>query len=491
MLEPTVHQSSSKRWVLVVLCVVQFMLVLDVAIVAVALPWIQDDLAFDVADLQWVVSAYALTFAGFLILGGRAGDLFGRRRFLLAGITVFTLASLACGLAQSSIWLVIARGVQGFGGALASPAALSLLTTTFAEGEERNRALGVWGAVAAGGASTGVLIGGVITDVLDWRWVFLVNVPIGVVLVVAASRAISESRDHSMSSRLDIAGSVTITASLIAFVYGLSRVEGDGLASATVVGWFTAGVISAAAFIAIELRSDHPLVPLRIFRSRQLTVANIVEMLNSAVIVGVSFFVSLYLQQSLGYSPIATGLGLLPNTVGVMVVATLVPKVIPRVGVKTVIVAGSTVMTLAMLALSRIDADGSYLSDVLGPLLLVGVGLGCTFTGALVAATAGVADDDQGLASGLLNTSEQVGFSLGIAILASAAASRTAELADRPPLEALTGGFQRAFEVGAGIALLATVIAVIFLPARVRLPVPPSPTTRSLHSGTDTTDVPE
>lgn len=456
---------SGQRLLLFLLTLTQFMLVLDVAIVSVALPRIQQDLGFGVANLQWVVSAYALTFAGFLILGGRVGDLFGRKKVFLAGVSVFTVASLAAGMAVNPIMLIVARGLQGLGGAFASPAALSLLTTNFAEGDDRNRALGVWGAVAAGGASAGVLIGGLLTDLLDWRWVFFVNVPIGVALVLASLPKIRESLESGAARNLDVAGAVTITGSLTALVFAISRLESESITDSVVVqGSLTVGLILLAVFIVVELRSDQPLVPFRIFKSRRLTAANVIEMLNSAVIVGVSFFISLYLQQVLGFSPLTTGIALLPTTLAVMVVANVVPRLLGRVDVKTIIVTGSTVMTIAMLTLSRVKVDGAYLTDVFGPLLLVGIALGFTFTGALVAATSGVENEYQGLASGILNTSQQVGFSLGIAVLAFAAASRTLELSDLDSLEALNAGFQRAFLIAASFGLMATVLALLVLP---------------------------
>ncbi len=456
---------------LAVLCAVQFMLVLDISVVNVALASIQDDLGMAPADLQWIVSAYTLAFGGLLILGGRAGDLYGRRRFFLLGLALFTAASALCGLAPSPALLIGARALQGLGGALAAPAALSLLTTTYAEGAARNRALGMWGAVAAGGGAAGVLLGGVLTDLAGWRWVFLVNVPVGLLALVVARRVLPESR-RGDAGRLDVAGAVTVTGGLVGLVYGLSQIEVLGPGSPRVLVALAAGVALLAAFVAIERRSPAPLVPFSIFRSRTLTGADLVAALTAAIVVGQSYFSALYLQQVLRFSAIATGLAFLPLTLLIIVVANVVPRILPRVGVRAVLVAGPLAFAAGMLLYAGVSVDGTYLADVLPGSMLVGLGLGLSFTGATIAATSGVPPERQGLASGLLTTAQQVGGALGLAVLVSVASVRTGGAADPSSASALTAGFSAAFFGAAVLAALAALVALVLLPRRSPAPAP-------------------
>jgi EmrB/QacA subfamily drug resistance transporter len=453
--------------VLLVLCVAQFMLVLDISVTNVALASVQRDLGFAVADLQWIITAYTLAFGSLLIFFGRAGDLFGRRRLFVAGLTVFSVASLLCGLAQEPWQLVAARALQGLGGAMLSPSALSLLVTTVEEGEPRNRALGVWGAIAGGGAAAGMIIGGVLTDLASWRWVFLINVPVGVVTLLAVPRVVRESRREE-DSGLDVAGAVTVTAGLVALVYGLTRVESQGIGSAAVLGWLAAAAVLLAAFVVVERRVATPLVDFGLFRSRSVTGANLFSLLSTAVVVGQSFFLSLYLRQILEYSPLRTGFALIPITLTVVLVAGLIPRVLPRVGVKAVLAAAGLLLGAGMLLQARLPVQGSYLRDVLPAIVVTAAGLGLGFVAATIAATAGVPARQQGLASGVLNTSQQLGGAVGLAVLATTAASLTSDRlgAGADPLRALNDGFARGFLVAAGFALAAAVAAVVLAPGR-------------------------
>ncbi len=450
--------------VLLVLCVAQFMLVLDISVTNVALASIQRDLGFAVGDLQWIVTAYTLAFGSLLVFAGRAGDLFGRRRLFVAGLVVFSLASLLCGLAQEPWQLVAARALQGLGGAMLSPSALSLLVTTFAEGPERTRALGVWGSIAAGGAAAGMILGGVLTDLAGWRWVFFVNVPVGVLALAVAVRVVAESRQPDRT-RLDVAGALTVTAGLVALVYGLTRVGTD---TAEVVAWLALAALLLGAFVVVERRVAAPLVDFALFRSRGVSAANLFSLLTTAVVVGQSFFLSLYLRNVLGYSPLRTGLALVPITLVVVAVATSMPRLLPRLGVRAVLALAGLLQAAGMLLAVRFAPGGSYLVDVLPAIVVAAAGLGLGFVGATIAATAGVAPQQQGLASGVLNTSQQVGGAVGLAVLATLAAGRTADLlaAGSEPASALTAGFSLGFAVATAFALAATVAAVLLAPGR-------------------------
>ncbi len=471
--------------VLLVLCIAQFMLVLDISVTNVALASIQRDLGFAVGDLQWIVTAYTLVFGSLLIFFGRAGDLFGRRRLFVAGLVVFSVASLLCGLAQEPWQLVAARALQGVGGAMLSPAALSLLTTTFAEGPERTRALSVWGAIAAGGAATGMIIGGVLTDLANWRWVFLINVPVGAAALLATRSVVPDSKDPQ-PSRLDVVGAVTVTTGLVALVYGLTRMESQDIGSAAVLGWFALAAVLLVAFVITERRVSVPLVDFALFQSSGVTAANLFSLLSTAVVVGQSFFISLYLRQVLGYSPLRTGFALIPITLVVVLVASNMTRLLPRLGVKVVLALSGLFLGMGMLLQARLPVDGSYLVDVLPAIVVTAAGLGLGFVTATVAATAGVPAQQQGLASGVLNTAQQVGGAVGLAVLATLAASRTSDAlqAGGAPAQALMDGFSRGFVVAAGFGAAAALAALMLAPNRVA-PTAPTPAADGAHS-TDT-----
>jgi EmrB/QacA subfamily drug resistance transporter len=431
----------------------QFVLVLDVAIVGVALPSIRADLDLSPENLQLVVTTYALTFGGLLLLGGRIADLLGRRRVFVSGLALFTLASLACGLAGSEATLLAARLLQGGGAALVAPAALSLLTAIFPEGETRNRALGVWSAVAAGGGAAGLLLGGVLTDLAGWRWVFLVNVPVGIVVVAVARRVLPESRPAG-TGRIDAAGAVAATAGLMALVYGLGRGGQEGFGDRLVLALLPASVALLAAFVAIERRAAAPLVPFGLFRLRTLVGANLATFLMSGVVLGVNFFLTLHFQEVLAYSPIETGLAFLPMTLVIGLASGAAARLVDRTGARPLLLGGMLALAGGSVLLSRLSADGSYAVDVLPGLLLVAVGLGPGFTIGTLAATAGVPAGQQGVASGVLNTSQQVGGAVGLAALAAVASAATGSAAGSTPA-ALTDGFAAAFLVAGGFAVIA------------------------------------
>lgn len=462
--------------VLAVLGLAQFMLVLDISVTNVALASIRTDLGFVVADLHWTITAYTLVLGSLLIFFGRAGDLWGRRRLFLVGVAVFTLASLACGLAQRPWHLIVARVVQGLGAAMMSPAALSLLTTAFAEGPARNRALGVWGAIAAGGAAGGMIIGGVLTDVLGWRWAFLINVPVGLAVIAVAPRIVAESRS-THRRRPDATSALSLTAGLVALVYGLTRIDdGDGPAAA--IGWLGAAVVLLVVFTLAQRRSPEPLIDPALLGNRSVAAANAFSLLSTAVVVAQSFFIALYLREVLGYTPLRTGLALVPVTGVVLVVAAAVPRVLPRLGIRTVLIGAAVILAAGMALHARTPADGGYLPDVLPALLVTAAGLGLGMVAATIAATSGVPTDQQGLASGLLNTAQQLGGALGLATLATLAAARTDDLlllGDTPPA-ALAGGFRLGFAAAAAVALLAAALVAAGLrhPAPGRSPTGPA-----------------
>src|SRR4051812_13357925 len=460
-------EAQQKRWLaLVLLSAAQFVVVLDASIVNVALPSIQKALDFTDSNLQWVVNAYTLTFGGFLLLGGRAADLFGRRRVFIFGLFVFSLASLAGGLAQSEGWLIAARAVQGLGAAIISPAALSIVTTTFAEGDERNKALGVWGAVAGAGGAAGVLLGGILTDTLGWEWVLFVNVPIGLAAAALTPRLIAESRAPERTG-FDLAGAISITAGLALLIYTVVGTTDHGWASARTLVGFAIAAALIVGFVIREATTKHPLVRLGIFRSRTLSSANVVGLLTGASLFAMFFFISLYLQQVLGYSPLRTGFAYLPLAVTIFLSAGAASALVQRVGVRPTLTVGLLFVAVGLVLFSRVDASGTYLGDVLVPSLLVAVGLGLSFVSQTIAAVAGVRGEEAGLASGLINSAQQVGGAIGLAVLSTLATERTNDLlaAGAGRDSALVEGFQRAFAIGAGFAIVGAGVAFAFVRA--------------------------
>jgi EmrB/QacA subfamily drug resistance transporter len=441
------------------------MVVLDATIVNVALPSIQQDLGLSEANLQWIVNAYALVFGGFLLLGGRAGDLLGRKRLFLIGLVIFTGASLLDGLSVSSGMLIGSRALQGLGAALISPAALSIISITFAEGAERAKALGVWAAIAIGGSAVGLILGGFLTQVFSWPWIFFVNVPVGVVAFILSLRLIPESRDEHAHRSFDLPGAVTATAGLMALVYAIVKSETDGWTSGVTVGFFVVAAVLLVSFVLIELRTKAPLVRLSIFRVRSLTTANIVMFLVASGMFAMFFFNTLYIQRVLGYGPLKAGLAFLPFTAGIMVSAGLASRFAPRVGVRPVTAIGMVVSVAGMLLLTQLPVHGTYLADVLPALVLTSLGMGAVFMPLTLVATTGLKDEDQGLASGLFNTSQQIGGALGLAVLSTVAASRTAAVGGSDA-EALVAGFHWAFAGGAILILGALVVMLSMLRAR-------------------------
>jgi EmrB/QacA subfamily drug resistance transporter len=440
------------KWlVLVVVCFAQFMVVLDATIVNVALPSIQTDLDLSAQNLQWIVNAYTLVFGGFLLLGGRAADLLGRKKLFVAGTIIFSTASLVNALASSGEMLIIARGFQGLGGALTSPAALSIITTTFDEGPDRTKALSIWGGIAAGGAAFGLLLGGILTDTLDWRWNFIINVPIGLAVIAAAFRVVPESRHEQEGKRhFDVAGAVTVTAGLMVLVYAIVKAQGWGWTSTETIAWFAGAIVLLGAFVAIELRSPEPLVRLSFFNKRWITVANLTMFVVAGGMFGMFYFASLYVQQILGYDPLQAGAAFLPVSLGIGIGAGVSQQLIGRFGVKAVVMPGMALASLGLIILaSTTKVDGTYFALLAG-LAPMAVGMGMTFVPLTLIATAGVDAAEGGLASGLFNTSQQVGGALGLAILATVAANTTG--AAHTPT-AMVDGFQAAFIVAAGLML--------------------------------------
>jgi EmrB/QacA subfamily drug resistance transporter len=453
--------ARDKRWIaLILLCVAQFVVVLDASIVNVALPTIGDALDFTESNLPWVVNAYVLTFGGFLLLGGRLADLLGRRRVFMAGLVLFAIASLAGGLATSSGQLIVARAVQGLGAAILSPAALSIVATTFRDGAERNKALGIWGAVAGSGGAAGVLLGGVLTEGLGWEWVLWVNVPIGLIAAAIAPSLIAESRAENETRHFDVAGAFTVTAGLSLFVYALVDAENAGWGSGRTIGLLAVAVALLLAFVFVERRSRAPLVPFSIFRIRTITGANVVGILTGASLFSMFFFISLYMQQVLGYSPIRAGLSYLPLAVSIIISAGVASQLVTKVGFKPILAVGMGLIAAGLLWFSQISVDGSFASDILGPSLLAAVGLGFAFVSVTIAAVSGIEDREQGLASGLINTSQQVGGALGLAILSAVSISVTGSSHD-PTV--LTEGFQAAFLVGACFAALGLAATLLLI----------------------------
>jgi EmrB/QacA subfamily drug resistance transporter len=454
--------SARRKWfALALLLGVQFMVVLDIAIVNVALPSIQTDLGFSQENLQWVVSAYALLFGGFLLLGGRVADIVGRRRVFVAGLVVFTVASLVSGLAWNEASLIAARGLQGLGAALITPAALSILSTTFAEGKERNAALGAWGAVGAFGAVAGVLLGGVLTDALSWEWIFFVNVPVGIAGLLLARPLLNESRDAAVQS-FDAPGAVLVTGGLVALVYAITQANDYGWGSVETIGLFGLAVALLAGFIGWETRTKEPLMSFSIFRLRTVTGANVAGLILGTAMFAMFLMLTLYMQQVLGYSAMKTGLAYLAVAGTAIIWSGVAAQLVNRIGVKPVLVVGMTALSVGLLYFTQVSTGGSYLGDLLPGFLLIAVGLGFSFVPISIAALAGVQASEQGLASGLLNTSQQIGGALGIAVLTYVATSTTNDgiAAGTATPNALTDGFQAAFIGAAAIAIVGVLVAL-------------------------------
>jgi EmrB/QacA subfamily drug resistance transporter len=458
---------QEKRWLaLILLCSAQFVVVLDASIVNVALPSIGEALSFSQENLPWVVNAYVLTFGGFLLLGGRTADLLGRRRVFMAGLLLVAVASLAAGFAATEGQLIAARAAQGLGAAIISPSALSIVTTTFSDGAERNKALGVWGAVAGSGGAAGVLLGGILTDGLGWEWVLWVNVPVSLVALALSPRLIAESRSESETRAFDVAGAVTITAALSILVYALIDANDAGWGSSQTVGLLALSAVLHAAFVAIELRSAKPLVPFSIFRIRTLTGANVVGLLVGASLFSMFFFISLYMQQVLGYSAIHAGLSYLPLAVTIILSAGIASQLVTRLGYKPVLAAGMGSIVVGLIWFSRVSVGGGFTTDILGPSLFAAVGLGFAFVTTTIAAVSGVEEGESGLASGLINTSQQIGGALGLAVLSTIATSRTENAMSTGSSSLANGlaeGFQAAFLGGAGIALLGLLLTLVLI----------------------------
>jgi EmrB/QacA subfamily drug resistance transporter len=419
-------KKQTSHWlILILLALAQFMVVLDVSIVNVALPAIQRAFAMSNTSLQWIITTYTLTFGGCLLLGGRAADLFGRRKIFLMGVTLFTLASLADGLSQSGGMLIIFRGIQGLSGAFMSPAALSIILVTYREGHERNVALSVWGAVASGGAAVGVLAGGIITQYLNWRWNFFVNVPVGILVVISALRVLDRHDSTLEHNNLDLPGAVLVTGGLMMLVYALVKAPASGWTSHSSLLHFGISFAALIAFVINEQRAKHPLMPLKIFRIRNLSGADSMMLCIAAGLFSIFFFTTLYLQEILGYTPIKTGVSFLVVPVAIAITATNVPRLIKRVGYKPILMVAPLVVSSGLFWVSHIPVNGTFWGNVAPGMILLGLGMGATFVSATIAATSGVPQHESGLASGLLNTSQQIGGALGLAVLTGIATSST------------------------------------------------------------------
>jgi len=467
-------QRHAPDWlILTLVCVAQFMVLLDVSIVNVALPAMKQSLGFSEPDLQWVLNAYTLTFAGFLLLGGRAADVFGRRRIFLAGLVVFTGASLLGGLAQDQAWLITARAVQGMGAAILSPATLTILTTTFTEPRARSRAMGLWSAVAGAGGAAGALLGGMLTEELSWRWILFINIPIGIATMVLGRAFLRESRVLGERQPPDVPGAVLVTAGLTALVLGVVRTTTVGWGSWQTAVSLGGAALLIAAFLFYEARvAKHPLMPLRMFERRSVWSANLVMFLLSGAIFAMWFFVSLYLQQVRGYTPIGTGLAFLPQTVAIVAGAQLSSRLVVRLGPRPILVAGALSTTVGLYLLGQVGVATGYWSAFFLPSVLVTLGLGLCFTPLAFAATSGVIPQEAGLASGLVNTARQIGGAVGLAALATVATTRTADLArSTSAMAAASGGFTFAFKVSAAIALAAAAAALLVPSLARRQPI--------------------
>jgi EmrB/QacA subfamily drug resistance transporter len=463
-LDTDVGQSRQLTAALIVISTAQLMVVLDATIVTVALPSIQGALHFSTANLQWIVTAYTLTFGGLLLLGGRLGDVLGRRRMFVLGLAVFSLASLAGGLATTSTWLIAARAAQGVGGAIAAPTALALIGDTFPAGPERTRATGIYAAMSGAGGAVGLLLGGILTDFASWRWVLFVNAPIGALVVVAALRVLKKSTP--LGGKLDLPGAFLATAGMTALVYGLVRAPTQGWANSITITSLAGGLILLVAFAVTEVRSHHPMLPPRLLTDRNRTASYIVMMSLTASIFAVSFFLTLLLQTAKGYSPLKTGLAFLPFTVVVAATSQAVAKLMTRIHPRVFVTIGPLLSAIALLWLSRIHVQSTYGSAVLGPLLVLALGLGFSFVPLVLGATSGVQPADMGVASAVLNTSQQVGGTLGLAVLVTVATAATRSAVRSGPVASTVHGYSVAFAVAAGISFAAFLVALVAIRTR-------------------------
>jgi EmrB/QacA subfamily drug resistance transporter len=463
-----------KRTILLLCCTAQFMVILDVSVVNVALPSIQEDLGFAQIDLQWVVNAYTLTLAGFLLLGGRAADLLGERRVFIFGLSAFTLSSLVGALASQQLVLILARGIQGLGGAIVTPVTLSIITNTFREGPERNRALAAWSAMGGVGGAVGVLLGGLLTEAFGWRSILLINVPVGLVTAIVAYRFVPEGRARSGERNYDFAGALTITTALVLLTWAIVRTDVNGWLSPSTLVPMAIAFALIGLFLLIEGRwAKRPLVPLRIFRSRTLSTANVVIFFLGGAAFSMWFFVSLYMQRGLGYSPIEAGLGFAPLSVAVVIGSALAGRIAARVGAGRVLSAGMACVGSGLLLFSNVGLHGSYVTEVMLPGVVTAFGIGLVFVAGTVTAVVGVDRAETGLASGLVNTSRTFGAALGIAVLSTIAATRTSA-APTHGAAALVFGYQRAFLVGSLFAFAGSLVSLAFL-SRRQADVSPTP----------------
>jgi len=455
------HQS---KWlVFTLVAVAHFMVVLDVCIANVAAPVMKQALHFSTSSLQWVITAYALSFGGFLLLGGRAADLFGRRRTLVIGMGSFTLFSLLIGVSQSSTMVIVLRALQGLAAALMSPAALSIVLTTFQEGKERNRALGFWTIVSTGGAAVGLLLGGVMTQYAGWRWNFFINVPIGLAMAVAISRFVPKHEQEAAHHDLDIPGALLVTSGLIAFVYAITQAPAKGWMSGSTLSVLVAAIILLGSFVFNESRAKHPLMPLSIFKIRNVTGGNLMMAPVFAGQMGMFFLLSIYIQSVMHYGPAAAGLAFFPFPIVLGVVASVVSGMVSKYGYKRFLVVGPLLIGVALVLLAQLTPTSSYVANVFPAILLMPIGIGMTFMPVIAAATSGVPGNEAGLASGLINTSQQMGGALGLAILSGVAASATAAAVHVTPVAALVNGYDRAFLIGALFMVIAALLALTII----------------------------
>ncbi len=466
----TKTKPTHKNLILTIVALAQFMVVLDVSIVNVALPAIYGTLHFtSTSNLQWIVTAYTLAFGGFLLLGGRAADLFGRKKVFISGVIVFSITSLLTGLSVNSNMIEITRALQGLAAAFMSPAALSIVITNFKEGHERNIALSIWGGIAAGGAAAGVLIGGILTQYLSWRWNFFINVPVGILVALAAAYYIEESDAGLDHKHLDLKGALMVTLGLMTLVYGFTKAPSLGWSSHQVIGVFAASVILLIGFVINESRVEHPLVPFSVFRISNIAAANLTQLPVTASLFSMFFFISLYVQQVLHYSPVKTGLGFIPVTIVIGVMASQMSKVIAKIGYKRLLMIAPLFMATGLYWLSKIRANGTYFHDVFPGLVIIAIGLGIVFVSITVAATTGVPKDKAGLASGLLNTSQQIGGAIGLAILSGVSAGSITSYMKHHVnganliAKAQVYGSKYAFLTGVGFAIIAFLLATFLI----------------------------